>query len=501
MQQNHRLRPLAAGVDRAHAQTVIALLCIGGTAWLLATASLQSLWLAFCLLAGAFVLLRHPWLIWPALGFALPVSSGIKFGPLSVTDLLLAIACILWFADGVRRRTLRLQSFSLLSPLAFYGFALYVSSLGASNLGEAGIEMVKWLEFGVVLLLAPSVLTPRQAPWLVAALLAGGISQGLLGLYQFVNGIGPEWFVILGRFMRASGSFRQPNPYAGYLGLTLPVAASLTLWGWRRVLQAPDRGLHEILWTTYYSAATVIIAVGILASWSRGAWLGAVAGVAVVVVLRSRRAAAVSGSVLVAVSVAIFLGSVNPQWIPAPIAKRLQDIPATVGIGNVLDQPLTDDNFAVVERIAHWVAALRMWEGAPWLGVGPGNYATVYPTVRLPLWEDPLGHAHNIYLNVLAETGLLGLVAYLTLWICVALWVWRRFQCLRLSPDPKANDGWFAALALGLLGVVVHLSVHNFFDNLFVQGMFLHIGLWLAALSVTTDKSKRLRRQLTKATD
>ena len=163
---------------------------------------------------------------------------------------------------------------------------------------------------------------------------------------------------------------------------------------------------------------------------------------------------------------------------------RLQDIPAYFGLTDIVNQPVNDDNFAVIERVAHWVAAIRMWEKAPWLGVGPGNYATVYPSVHLPRWTEALGHAHNIYLNTLAETGIVGLGAYLLLWITITGWVWQRFQ-----QALQRQQAWNAALALGVLGVIGHLSVHNIFDNLFVQGMYLQMGLWLAVLSVEGKQS------------
>ena len=54
-----------------------------------------------------------------------------------------------------------------------------------------------------------------------------------------------------------------------------------------------------------------------------------------------------------------------------------------------------------------------MAETQPWLGVGFGNYAAAYPDFRLLLWENALGHAHNYYLNVAAEIGAIGLLAYL----------------------------------------------------------------------------------------
>jgi O-antigen ligase len=93
--------------------------------------------------------------------------------------------------------------------------------------------------------------------------------------------------------------------------------------------------------------------------------------------------------------------------------------------------------------------------------------------VRLPRWEEPLGHAHNIYLNVLAETGLAGLFFFLLFWLVTLGGIWRTVRAC--GSDRRAG-----ALALGVLGIFVHATVHHLFDNLFVQGMVLHLGLWLA---------------------
>ena len=51
----------------------------------------------------------------------------------------------------------------------------------------------------------------------------------------------------------------------------------------------------------------------------------------------------------------------------------------------------------------------------PWLGVGFGNYGAAYEEYALINWPDPLGHAHNYYLNLVAEIGFIGLGAYLLL--------------------------------------------------------------------------------------
>jgi O-antigen ligase len=429
---------------------------------------------------GALAILRWPWLVWLLPAAALPVSGSIQIGSVTATEPLLALAGLVWLLSGAARRRLRTAHHPLLAPLLAYITLLALSLLGASNLGEAAKEVVKWVEFAVVLLLLPAMHAQQSAKWLVGALLAAASAQALLGLYQFIYQVGPEWFIILDRFMRASGSFAQPNPFAGYLGLTLPVAFSLTLWG-AHTLAARRGGPRVLAWTAGYALATALITAGMVASWSRGAWLGALVGAVVVLLAFSRRSAVLVGLATLALLGAALLGALNPAWVPAALLARLQDLPAYFGLVNVLDQPVTDENFAVLERLAHWVAALRMFALAPWLGVGPGNYATLYPLVRLPVWEEPLGHAHNIYLNVLAETGLLGMVGFLGLWVGAAAWVWRK---RRLSNAPSQCETWRHALAAGILGVLAHLAVHSVFDNLFVQGIYLHLAFWFAALTI-----------------
>jgi putative inorganic carbon (HCO3(-)) transporter len=440
------------------------------------------------LVGGALTLLRWPWLVWPLLGASLPFAAAQGVGRISLADMALAGAVTLWFADGVRRRSLRIAPSPLVGLTLLWIAAQCASLLAAADLVEGGAEVVKWVEFGVILAIAPVMLTARQGRWLIVGLLLGGAGQALLGLYQFVNRIGPDWFIILGRFMRASGSFGQPNPYGGYLGLCLPVAVSLALWAWGQVWQPvqdrmgeSDRPLRErlaiVLPACFFSVVSLLLLTGILASWSRGAWLGVLAGLAVVLALRSRTALLVSSVAALVGLAALLLGSFRPAMIPAPLSARMADVPAYLGLTDVLSQPVTDENFSVVERVAHWAAAMRMWEQAPWFGIGPGNYAVAYPSVRLPRWEDALGHAHNVYLNVLAETGVIGLAAFLILWIGIVVWLWRHFR----RAEARSYEG---ALALGVLGVVAHLSVHNLVDNLFVQGMTLHLALLLAAVEI-----------------
>jgi len=284
--------------------------------------------------------------------------------------------------------------------------------------------------------------------------------------------------------MRAYGTFEQPNPYGGYLGLTLPLALGLV------VVAALGLGRWSRGWRWFTLAMAGVCAAVMLAalvmSWSRGAWLGfgaAVVGMAAALVVKSGRVAVLS--VILVALVAYILLAGGLARIPPSLVQSFSDFVPYLGVSDVRGVEVTDANFAVIERVAHWQAAWKMWTDHPWLGVGVGNYEPVYTRYALPQWQLPLGHAHNYYLNIAAETGIVGLGAYLSLWGVALLQTWRLV---------RRGSGWELGVALGVLGVVIHLSVHNFVDNLYVHGMYLHLAI-LLGLAAGIARTKEVQPQ------
>jgi O-antigen ligase len=230
------------------------------------------------------------------------------------------------------------------------------------------------------------------------------------------------------------------------------------------------------------------MSAALIMSWSRGAWLGAVAALlvmALAVVVRSGRAV-VLGVVFAVLLVSLFFFAGGGKLVPATIVQRFSDFLPYLGVTDVRGAEITDANFAVLERMAHWQAALSMWTDHPWLGVGIGNYEAAYPRYALPLWPLPLGHAHNYYLNIAAEAGFLGLAAYLFLWGAALVRSWLATRKAR---------GWYWGVALGVLGVLVHLSVHNLVDNLYVHSMYLQLAM-LLGLRLTEQPNLRIPKGL-----
>jgi len=236
--------------------------------------------------------------------------------------------------------------------------------------------------------------------------------------------------------------------------------------------------------------ATALMGAALLASWSRGGWLGA--GAAILAMLAALPRRAWLGIGLVTLVLVGTLGLNVVGMLPLSISARLTDFMQYARFEDVRGVGISAENYAVIERLAHWQAALEMWQDNFWDGVGFGDYEPAYPAYRLVNWPIALGHAHNYYLNVAAETGLVGLLAYVLLWGAV---FWRTWQVSRRAEGPvltcpggqcqgSVAEGWQRGLAIGLLGAWTHLSVHHLFDNLYVNNVHLQIGVMLGMVAV-----------------
>jgi O-antigen ligase len=170
--------------------------------------------------------------------------------------------------------------------------------------------------------------------------------------------------------------------------------------------------------------------------------------------------------------VVLVVGLAMLGLLPPNLASRITSVTDNFGIFDVRYVPPTSENFAVVERMAHWQAGWYMLLDHPILGVGAGNYPAAYAEYYLPGWQEPLGHAHNYYLNMAAETGLPGAAALVLLLVVVY-----RSILAGLRQQPEGSFG--RAILAGLLASLVVLTVHNLFDNLLVHGMQVQVGLLL----------------------
>ncbi|MBN2393421.1 MAG: O-antigen ligase family protein [Anaerolineae bacterium] len=472
--------------DKVPAWAIPAALALLGAVWGVLLTRL-SLWDGVLLMTLVFILVGSLWEPLVGVGAALflgPLQAWLRMElpeiPALIGQIVFVLTAAIWIGRGLLRRDVHIPLPPLLLPLLGFMTVALLSLWQPADASAGLLEWGKWGQIAVMFLLVYDRLRGAEGErrvLLVVVLLAGvAVFQALIGLWQFgLSDDLPEHFAINERFFRAYGTFEQPNPYAGFLGLAGALLAGLfavTVWDWMASEELRITN-HELRITSYQFGlllfALVAVAAGVLASWSRGGWMGFAVAIFIIAILLPRRSG--WGLVLAGVIVVGGLGLYAAGWLPASIASRLTGFLEYTRFEDVRGVGINDANYAVIERMAHWQAALSMWRERFWLGVGFGCYEAAYPAHRLINWPFALGHAHNYYLNLLAETGILGLCAYLVLLGSIFVRLWR---------VSRRTTGWARGLALGLAGAWTHFTAHNFVDNILVNNVHLHLGVLLA---------------------
>ncbi len=454
---------------------------------------------------GLFILT----LIQPLVGIAIVLLTGplgaleaLKYGSpfLKSGQIILFFTIGAWLANGILHRRIQIPRSSLYFPLVMFIFVGVLSLLAADSLSLGIKEVVKWIELGLLMIIVTDLAIswrPIESPrlgsklkhpggsdkrWILFILLVAGVSQAVVGIWQFgLRGDGPDHFMILDRYFRAFGTFQQPNPYGGFMGMATTLALGATIGMFFALLgklkHGHQPGLGDWLWAAFLFACAFTTGLALVMSWSRGAWVGFAAGVVALVLFIPKRRWV--GAILVAGGVLVLIFLLWQDLVPMSVSSRLLSFGEELRVRDVRGVHVTEENFSVIERLAHWQSGLEMARENIWLGVGFGNYESAYGDFALLNWSNPLGHAHNYYLNILAEMGAIGLLTYLIFWGTVVV---QSLRLLRLVDWPDRG------IVLGLFAAWIALSVHQLFDKLYVNNLFLFMGVMLALQQIIALK-------------
>ena len=470
--------------DRRLIGLAAALLVGGVVAMWPSTAELLLFCAAILSLGLVYLTLKQP--LW-GLGVVLLIAplgawearTGIPGFPLASGQLLLFLLFALWVGRFLLLRRTTLPYFPLFPFVAGFILLMSLTMLNTVDMSLSSKELLKWVELGFIIILVLDAVDLSSAKesnrWLtvlLALILLPAVVQAMIGLIQFLQPQGPDSFLILGRFYRAFGTFEQPNPYGGFMVLhTLLVSGlglGLVIRLWKQWRRDGSLGGRTLLLIMVLGGLLALFLLSVVASWSRGAWLALAAGGGVMLVSwpgRWRNRLAMLLGLIV-----LLWGGWQTNLLPSSVTSRITSA-ADFEVRDLRDIELTNANFALVERLAFWQAAGNMFRQNLWFGVGFGAYDAAYSDFSPEGWPKSLGHAHNYYLNLLAEVGLVGLIAYLVLWGAILGQAWWLIG--------NAPDRW-RGIALGLFGAWIALTTHHLVDKLYVNNIYLQVGALLA---------------------
>lgn len=276
-----------------------------------------------------------------------------------------------------------------------------------------------------------------QLFFLISALLS------ILGFIQYFTGVGlnEKFFVqqSFGATARVAATLDNPNSFGGFLILSLFPLLLLTI----NSRKPSAKGAYGLM--------ALLVLTGIMFTFSRNAWLGVALGFVVLALTYSLR-------------LFILLGGVGALALFTPLLnRRLHDI---------------FNSSQNESRVKLWQTAVQMFKDHPLLGVGNGNYVSLYDSyiAKYPWLRYQNYHrfpSHNSYLKVFSELGIIGgaaLIAFLVLAL---------FRLKKLTK--QLSDNFFKPVYVGCFASFIAFLFMNFSDNLlFVPKATTYFWLMLA---------------------
>ncbi len=364
--------------------------------------------------------------------------------PLTAFQVVLAATLVAWAARVLTepRRWVRLSvmDVSVLS-LILAAFGSVTFSAAPSDTLYAAVRVVfLWL---FMLLIENGIREEKQLEWYFGALILTAVFFGLFGFaqqyapgfdfgntHQNLSGDGTV------NLSRAAGLFEDPNMFAGYLSACFAAALAFAV-------HARSRRMMILLLST-----TAVIGVGLLVTFSRTGWVGAVVGGVVVALTapRGRRARIVGGALaLVLLMMLVAPGQVIER------ATSIVDV---------------DRDLSNITRYGMYVSTVEMisddWVG----GTGLAAFEQVYPKYRQPGTILSVRRPHQLPIALWAEMGVLGLAAELLLFGGLISLFW-----------PRRGRPWTVYEAASLAGLLTLLSETFFQYYLYFEYLWLFVAL------------------------
>lgn len=352
---------------------------------------------------------------------------------IAAAGILLAVTILCWLGCVATHQE-RVEVPRMFWPLAAYAGVTVLSAIFSAD-PALSLTDCKQLFLFLIVPIVYRVARGDRALTLTTVIITVGALSAVAGIVQY----GILHYDNLGR--RPQGALSHYMTYSGTLMLVAGAAAA------RLIYRQEDR-----IWAALVMPA-VLVALAL--TFTRSAWVGACAALAVLMVIKDRRLLAV-----LPVAAALFIA-----LAPARITDRVYSM-------FDLNDPTNRDRVAMLQAGAQMVA------DHPLTGLGPNMVRESYARYRVPTAVEPLNvHLHNVPMHIAAERGLPALALFGWFIVTVTVDMLRR---LRSSPHPSLP-------AAGLAAVVAMLAA-GLFEYNFGDSEFLMLFLVLVTLPYAVER-------------
>lgn len=391
------------------------------------------------------------------------VFAVVGLIPIAPTMALMGLILITAVSYGIRLFRDKAMSFRITILdyfVVLFGIVLLYSTFTSYTPNNSILTLFIYAACILFYFILVNTIKTRQQLYAVTALIILSTTLiSLYGLYQLkAGGATSEAWVDTTLFedikARVGSTFENPNVLGEYLVLVIPLAAAM-LWGQRR---------WAARFLTMAMAAVVLLCL--IYTYSRGAYLGLMMAFALFAVLKDKR--------FVILGIAGLM--VLPFVLPPSVINRF------TSIGNLSDT-------SSLYRISVWIGSLRIvqdyWPSGIGLGLEPFKF--IYP--KYSLNAAYAHHSHNIYIQMLIETGIAGFLIFLSMMVV--------YYKTMLAGFYKTRDGFIStfmiAIASGMAGYLVQGMVENlWYNNRVLLTFWVMLALGMIAKSLISKDNEVL---------
>jgi putative inorganic carbon (HCO3(-)) transporter len=359
--------------------------------------------------------------------------------------------------------------------ISAYGVVIFLSLIYASDPTRAQVGLINFLKDAIiaimVVLLVQSKEFLRIAVW---GFLAVGILLGSIAVFQYLTGTfgNPYWGLAESEVMnivsrvegyRIMGTFSDPNFFAQVMVVIIPLALNRVIY--------EKKTIHKFLalWSLTASFLTVIF------TFSRGGFLALCLVLGLLLLWRKPPLVVVLSGLLI-----LFL---LIPFLPATYFERIQTILDYLPFRGADVR----GEVSFRGRLSEYEVGWQMFKENPILGIGFENYPANYLNYSIKLGLDPRRterSAHSLYLEILAEQGLVGMFFF-------GLVLTTVFKSLakgqKIFHKIAMHD--YADLVLAVqVGFVGYLSAAVFIHGAFPRNLWLLIGIGLAVAQMAVNE-------------
>jgi O-antigen ligase/tetratricopeptide (TPR) repeat protein len=288
------------------------------------------------------------------------------------------------------------------------------------------------------------------------------------------------WFRELPQGARPFGPFVNRNHYAGFMEMIFPIILSLSLFYKPKVIEKSlQKRVYDFLnqeKTNIYillAFSAILIATTVFLSLSRGGIVSlSLSMIFFGGILLTKEVHKKRGLVIILISLLIVFSVGWFGW--EPIFKRFEALRNVRGDISEL-------------RLVIWDDSIKMIKDFPLTGTGFGSFVDIYPKYRTFPTEEIADHAHNDYLELLTDGGMI--VFLLTGWFFLSV-LYTSFRAFARRREPYSIY-LFIGSTTGIVSILIH-SLTDFNLHIGANGLYFFFLLGLVVSAANT----RLRKGL-----